>query len=116
MIGDTGPASTQPAAVGWHFLECGGSTPLWMFVSVKVPNFQSGVVPPHSKKDETTASACLAPAPARLLHLWRRRRLALELRDPVAQLGGALELEVRRRREHLAVQLLQILLRRVIFA
>ena len=37
--------------------------------------------------------------PSVLFHLGRHRRLPLELGDAVAQLGGPLELEVRRRRE-----------------
>ena len=48
------------------------------------------------------------------LHLRRRGRLALELGDAVAQLGGALELQVRGGRQHLAVQLFQVFLGDVI--
>src|SRR5947209_3091784 len=51
----------------------------------------------------------LTPPAAPLLPLRRRGRLPLELGNLIAQLGGALELQVGRGRQHLAVQLFQIL-------
>src|SRR5262245_33378372 len=53
---------------------------------------------------------CATAAAPRLLNLWGRGRLPLQLGNPVAQLRRPLELQVRGRRQHLAVQLLQVLL------
>src|SRR5438128_2560944 len=47
-------------------------------------------------------------APPSFLHLWRHDRLPFVFGDAVANLGGALELQVGRRVQHLAVQLFQV--------
>ena len=63
---------------------------------------RSETMPQRGSNGKLETCPTLPLAPPRFLHLRRRDRLPLQLGDAVAQLRGPLELQVRRRRQHLA--------------